>query len=47
LRLLCNNVEQYGGAEEAVEDNVADAHCMATNTHSEYLIITTFPQHLV
>jgi hypothetical protein len=33
LRVLWNNVEQNGGAEEAIEDNVAHAHCMATNTH--------------
>jgi len=39
-------VENYGGAEEAIEDNVAHAHCMATNTHSEYVIITAFQQYL-
>jgi len=43
-------VEKYCKVGQATEDKMAYAHCMpdtkATNTHSEYVIITAFPlQH--
>jgi len=44
-RLLWDYVEPHGGGGRAI-DNVAHAHCMATNTHSEYVIITAFQQYL-
>jgi len=37
---------KYGEAGRAIDDNVAHAHCMARNTHSEYVIITALQQHL-
>jgi len=50
FRMSCSvwsNVETYGRAEQATDDDMAQAHCMldtkATNTHSEYVILITFP----
>jgi len=42
-----DTVEKQCRAGQATEDNMAHAHCMldnkATDTHSEYIIIITFP----
>jgi hypothetical protein len=37
-------LEKYGTAGEAIDDNMAHAHCMldATNTHSEYMMLIAF-----
>jgi len=40
-------VEKYGEAGRAIDDNVAHSHFMVIKTHSEYVIITAFQQHLV
>jgi hypothetical protein len=38
-------VEKYGGAGQATDDNMAHALCMlATETHSEYVILIAFPR---
>jgi hypothetical protein len=47
--LLSDNVEKYGTVREATDDNVtAHAHCCsitkATETHSEYILLTAFPR---
>jgi len=31
-RLLLDHVAKYGGSRRAIDENVADALCMATNT---------------
>ena len=35
--LLSDHETKHGEAERAIADNVAHAHCTATNTHSEYI----------
>jgi len=39
--------KKFGRAGHATDDNMAHAHCMldtmATNTHSEYVILIAFP----
>jgi hypothetical protein len=40
-------VEKYGEAEQAIDDNVAHTHWIATNTHSDNVMITEFQQHLL
>jgi hypothetical protein len=48
--LLLDNVEKYGTAREATDDNVirrmhfACQTIKATDTHSEYLILIAFPR---
>ena len=37
---------KYEEAGHAIADNVALAHCIAKNTHSEYVIIAAFQQEL-
>jgi hypothetical protein len=38
--------DKYEAAGQDVDDSMAQAHCMATYTHREYLIITAFQQQL-
>ena len=37
IALLSDHETRHGEAGRAIADNVAHAHCMATNTHSEYI----------
>jgi hypothetical protein len=46
LHLFGDYVEPYGEAGRAIDDNLAHAHRIATNTHSEYVTITAFQQRL-
>jgi hypothetical protein len=39
-------VDTYGGAGEDRDDDGAHAHCITTNTHREYLIITVYQPQL-
>ena len=47
---LWDNVEKYGMARQATNDNIVRLMCFAcrikqaTNTHSEYVILVAFPQ---
>jgi hypothetical protein len=48
--LASGNVEKYGRARQATDDNISQCMCSAcwvakaTNTHSEYVILIAFPQ---
>ena len=47
---LCDNVEKYGAARQATDDNTTRrmrfASCVSntTNTYSEYVILIAFPR---